>query len=109
MTTFGQRLAALFAALVLLSVVVAAPASAKPPTWSHKDAPVCGQQGGDRAGCTSVARAFYVDGVKYHAKTKGDLAHAAAAAQATYFHGPDIRTAYGITIQGDPSRVIAIV
>ncbi len=109
MIRFGQRLAAVLAALVLLSVVVAAPVSAKPPTWSHKDAAVCQQQGGGHAGCTSVARAFYVDGAKYHAKTKGDLARAAAAAQATYFHGPDIRTAYGITAQGNPSKVIAIV
>jgi len=63
MTTFGQRLAALFAALVLLSVVVAAPVTAKNPTWSHKDAAVCRQEADEHAGCTSVARAFYVDGV----------------------------------------------
>src|SRR4051812_45649611 len=109
MIRFGQRLAAVVAALVLLSVAVAAPVSAKPPTWSHKDAAVCPPQSHGQAGCTSVARTFYVDGAKYHARTMGDLARAAAAAQATYFHGPDIRTAYGITAQGNPSKVIAIV
>src|SRR5436190_1086106 len=105
---FGQRLAAVVGTLALLSVLVAAPAIARAPSWSHKDAHVCLQPGAGKAGCTSVARAFYVDGAQYHAKTKSDLAHAAAAAQASYFHGPDLRTAYGITAQGDPSRVIAI-
>ena len=109
MIGFGQRLAVVVAALTLLSVLVAAPAIAKPPSWSHKDTHVCLQERAGHAGCTSVARAFYVDGAEYHAKTKSDIAHAAAAAQSTYFHGPDIRTAYGITAQGDPSKVIAIV
>ena len=109
MIGLGQRLAVVVAALTLLSVLVAAPAIAKPPSWSHKDTHVCLQERAGHAGCTSVARAFYVDGAEYHAKTKSDIAHAAAAAQSTYFHGPDIRTAYGITAQGDPSKVIAIV
>ena len=109
MITFGQRLAAVAAASLLLSVVGAPPAAARAPSWSHRDAHVCGQAGAGQARCTSVARAFYLDGVEFDARTASDLATAAAAAQATWYNGTSIRTAYGITAQGDPSRVVAIV
>jgi len=110
MITFGQRLAAVVAAsLLLLSVVGAPPAAARAPSWSHRDAHVCGQPGAGQARCTSVARAFYLDGREYQARTESDFAAAAAATQTTWFHGPDLRTAYGITAQGDPSKVVAIV
>jgi Bacterial Ig-like domain (group 2) len=110
MITFGQRLAAVVAAsLLLLSVVGAPPAAARAPSWSHRDAHVCGQPGAGQARCTSVARAFYLDGREYQARTESELATAAAATQTTWFHGPDLRTAYGITAQGDPSKVVAIV
>jgi len=109
MNTVGQRLAAVVAASLLLSVVGAPPAAARAPSWSHRDAHVCGQAGAGQARCTSVARAFYLDGVEFDARTASDLATAAAAAQATWYNGTSIRTAYGITAQGDPSRVVAIV
>ena len=109
MITFGQRLAAVAAASLLLSVVGAPPAAARAPSWSHRDAHVCGQAGAGQARCTSVARAFYLDGVEFDARTASDLATAAAAAQATWYNGTRIRIAYGITAQGDPSRVVAIV
>ncbi|HEY5516610.1 MAG TPA: hypothetical protein VIK12_10440 [Pengzhenrongella sp.] len=110
MNTVGQRLAAVAAAsLLLLSVVGAPPAAARAPSWSHRDAHVCGQAGAGQARCTSVARAFYLDGVEFDARTASDLATAAAAAQATWYNGTRIRIAYGITAQGDPSRVVAIV
>ncbi len=48
-------------------------------------------------------------GTAYQARTESDLAAAAAAAQATYYSGTTIRTAYGITASGDPSQVVAIV
>ena len=110
MIRFGRRLAAVVAAaLLILSVVGVAPVLARAPSWSHRDARVCGQPAAGQARCTAVARAFYQSGRMYQARTESDLARAAAAAQATWFHGPDIRTAYGITAQGDPSRVVAIV
>ncbi len=109
MMRFGQRLAAVVAAFVLLTAIGAGPAIAKGPTWSHRDAAVCGAQAAGHARCASIARALYVDGDRFQAKSKSDIARAAAAAQTAYFHGPDLRTAYGITGQGDPSRVIAIV
>jgi subtilase family serine protease len=109
MNTVGQRLAAVVVASLLLSVVGAPPAAAGAPSWSHRDAHVCGQAAAGQARCTSVARAFYLDGVEFDARTASDLATAAAAAQATWYSGTSIRTAYGITAQGDPSRVVAIV
>ncbi len=110
----GQRLAAVAAAFsllsaFLLSAVGAPPVAAGTQSWSHRDARVCGQAGAGQAQCTAIARAFYQGGVGYGARTRADLAAAAAAAQATYYTGTSIRTAYGITAQGDPSKVVAIV
>ena len=110
MISFGQRLAAIVAtALLLLSVVGAASAAASVPSWSHRDAHVCGQPGPGQAHCTSVARTFFLDGRAYQARTESALADAAAAALATYYDGTSIRKAYGMTAQGDPSLVVAIV
>jgi hypothetical protein len=110
MISFGQRLAAVAAAsLFLLSVVAASPVAAKPPSWSHRDAHVCAQPGAGQARCNAIARAFYLDGHETATKTKSSLKVTAAAAQAIYFDGTSIRTAYGMTGQGDPSMVVAIV
>jgi len=106
---FGRRLAAVVAAALLLSIFAAAPAAARAPSWSHRDARVCGAVGADQARCTSIARTFYENGSAFHARTKSDLRVVPTAAQTTWFHGPDLRTAYGITAQGDPSKVVAIV
>ena len=109
MISFGRRLAALIAAALILSALVTSPVAARPPSWSHRDAAVCAQPGAGKARCTSIARTFYRDGQVYLARSESDLAHAADAAAQAWFHGPDLRTAYGISAQGDPSRVIAIV
>ena len=106
---FGRRLAALVAAALLLSIFAAAPVAAQAPSWSHKDARVCAATGADQARCTSIARTFYLNGTKFQAKTKSALRAVPTAAQTTWFHGPDLRTAYGITATGDPSKVVAIV
>jgi hypothetical protein len=106
---FGRRLAAVVAAALLLSIFVAAPAVARAPAWSHRDARVCGTTGSDQARCTSIARTFYLNGSAFHARTKADLRVVPTVAQTSWFHGPDLRTAYGITAQGDPSKVVAIV
>jgi hypothetical protein len=106
---FGRRLAAVVIASLLLVSVVGTPAAARAPSWSHQDAHVCGKPGAGQARCTSVARTFYFDGRAYEARTESALAAAAAAAQATYYSGTSIRTAYGLTAQGNPSRVVAIV
>ena len=109
MISLGRRLATVVSVSVLVFALGAAGAAAKPPTWSHRDAHVCAKAGSGQARCTSLARTFYVDGRAYHARNEADLARVAAEVQPTWFHGPDIRTAYGITGQGDPSRVVAIV
>ncbi len=111
MIRFGQRFAAIVAALLLLSVVAAVPAVAGRPTWSHRDQRVCGQPGADQARCSSIARTLYRNGRPFHAQTIAELAAAAAAADVTWFGGADLRTAYGIPADqmGDPSKVIAIV
>src|SRR4051812_4453157 len=110
MIRFGQRCAAVVAgALLLFTLIGAVPAAAKAPTWSHKDAHVCGQPGHARAHCTAIARTFYVDGQEAVTKTKSDLKRTAAAAAVSWFNGTRLRTAYGLTAQGDPSKVIAIV
>jgi hypothetical protein len=107
---FGRRLAVVLAAsFILLLAAGAAPATARAPIWSHRDARVCSESATGRAQCTAIARSFYLGGSQVGARTEGDLARAAAAAQTSWFHGPDLRTAYGITAQGDPSRVVAIV
>jgi subtilase family serine protease len=105
-----QRLAAIVAAALLLSVVAAAPAGADQPSWSHHDQRVCSEPGANQAECTSIVRSFYRNGRPFHARTEAELAAAADTAdQVSYFHGTDLRTAYGITGQGDPSKVVAIV
>ncbi len=104
-----RRPAAVFAATLFLLGLAATPAAANPPSWSHRDARVCGQAGHDDASCTSIARTFFVNGHRFEAHTKADLEALPMAAQPVWFHGPDLRTAYGITGQGDPSRVVAIV
>ena len=109
MIRFTRRLAAVVAAVLLLSVVGTPPAVATTPTWSHRDARVCGQAGPGQARCLSIVRTFYHDGHAVHARTESDLAAATPADQVTWFHGPDLRTAYGITGQGDPAWVVAIV
>src|SRR6478736_4416462 len=48
----SSRLAAVIAGCLLLLSVVAAPVVAKPPSWSHHDAHVCGQPGEGQASCT---------------------------------------------------------
>ena len=108
--TSGRRLAAAVAtSLLLLSVVGAPAASARSSSWSHRDAHVCAQPGAGQVRCTSVAREFYRNGRTYQSRSESALAAAAAAAQATYYNGTSIRTAYGMTAQGDPSLVVAIV
>jgi hypothetical protein len=111
MIRYGRRLAAVVSAsLLLLAMVGPTATDAKPPSWSHSDAHVCGPAKAGDATCMSVARTFYRDGKKVSAPTLGVLAaDASAADQVTWFHGTDLRTAYGITAQGDPSRVVAIV
>lgn len=111
MIRFGQRFAAMVAAVLLLSGVAAAPAIAQQPSWSHRDQRVCSQPGADQARCASIARTIYRNGRPFQARTKAELAAAAAAAGVGYFHGADLRTAYGIAVDqiGDPSKVIAIV
>src|SRR4051812_7689705 len=110
MTMIGsRRLAAIGAGALLLFSVAAAPVVAKPPAWSHSDARVCGQPGPGQARCTAIARTFSKDGHALHAQSPSSLDEATAAAASTYYTGITIRTAYGISGQGDPSRVIAIV
>src|SRR4051812_20322055 len=110
MIRFGHRVAAVAgAALLLLSLVGAVPAAAKAPSWSHKDAHVCGRPGPDQARCMAIARAFYVDGQQASTRTKSALKTTAAAAQASYYDGASLRTAYSLTAQGNPSLVVAIV
>jgi hypothetical protein len=107
---FGQRPAAVAAAVFfVMSVVGASPAIAQAPAWSHRDAQVCARPGPARARCTAVARTFYRDGRVYRAPNRSALAAAAAADGVGYYNGTSIRTAYGLTAQGDASRVIAIV
>src|SRR3954454_6121885 len=105
----SRRLAAIGAGALLLFSAAAAPVVAKPPAWSHSDARVCGKPGPGQARCTAIARTFSKDGRPVHAQTPAALDEATAAAASTYYTGITIRTAYGISGQGDPSKVIAIV
>ena len=112
MIRFGQRLAAAVAAsFLLLSVVGAAPAAARAPSsgWSHRDARVCRQPAAGQARCLAIARSFYRDGRKLKARTTSRLAAVTAAAEASWYDGTSIRTAYGITAVGNPATVVAIV
>src|SRR4051795_10382164 len=105
----SRRLTAIGAGALLLFSVAAAPVVAKPPAWSHSDARVCGQPGPGQARCTAIARTFSKDGRRVHTEAPLALDEATAAAGVGHFDGTTIRTAYGITGEGDPSRVIAIV
>ena len=78
-------------------------------SWGHRDARVCGQPGQSVASCNSVARILQRDGQNFLSKTLAELRDAARAAASVSYTAVGIRTAYGITAQGDPSRVIAIV
>src|SRR5262249_28611282 len=104
-----QRLVAAVAAASLLLVVAGPPVAAKAPAWSHRDARVCAPAANGHARCMSMVRSFAHDGRAYRATTDRALGVAAAATKTTWFHGPDLRTAYGIAAQGDPSKVIAII
>src|SRR3954452_13005781 len=110
MIRFGQRSAAVVAgALLLFTLIGALPAAAAAPTWSHKDAHVCGQPGQAHVRCQAIARAFYLDGQEVPTRSKSALKQTAAAAGVSYQTGKSLPTAYGLTAQGDPSKVVAIV
>jgi subtilase family serine protease len=113
MNTFVRKLAAVIAVAALVTLltapsVVAAGGSAG-SRWSHRDAHVCSQAAGDQAACTSIARVFYANGQEYLATTPAQLRAAARNAASVSYTAVGVRSAYGITGQGDPSRVIAIV
>jgi Bacterial Ig-like domain (group 2) len=104
-----HRFAALMAAAMLIAMLGASSIAAASPTWSHRDARICGSSAADQAACASVARVLYADGAAYHAKSPADLGRVAKAAASVSYTAVGVRKAYGITAQGDPSRVIAIV
>ncbi len=103
------RFAALMAAAMLIAMLGASSIAAASPTWSHRDARVCASSAADQAACASVARVVYADGAAYDAQSPADLGRVAKAAASVSYTAVGIRTAYGITAQGDPSRVVAIV
>ncbi|MHB8959960.1 MAG: Ig-like domain-containing protein [Candidatus Limnocylindrales bacterium] len=104
-----HRFAALMAAAMLIAMLVPSSTAAASPTWSHRDMRICGASAADPAACASVARVLYANGAAYHAKSPADLGRAAKAAASVSYTAVGIRTAYGITAVGDPSRVIAII
>ena len=112
-TTFVRKQAAVMAVAVMLALLGAPSAAAAGPgagpSWTHQDVHVCNPAGTDQAACTSIARVLYENGIPYQAATPAQLQAAARAAASISFTAVGIRTAYGITGQGDPSRVIAIV
>ncbi len=99
------------------AMVTAAPSLATAgPTWTFKDVTNCGNAAAGHAGCLSIRRDFFRDGVAYHPTSPADLARVAGLARAGAnpatsggFTAAGMRTAYGITGSGDASRVIAIV
>ncbi len=111
-TTFVRKQAALAAAAVMIALLAAPSAAAAGPgagqRWTHQDAHVCNPAAG-QAACTSIARVLYANGLEYHAATPAQLQAAARAAASISFTAVGIRAAYGITGQGDPSKVIASV
>jgi subtilase family serine protease len=109
MTAFVRRLAAFVAGSAMVALLVAPSALAAAPSWSHRDAHICGPGAADQAGCTSIARVLYANGLEYRAATPAQLKKAAQAAASVSYTAVGIRAAYGILGQGDPSRVIAIV
>jgi subtilase family serine protease len=112
-TTFVRKQVAVMAVAAMLALLVAPSAAAAGPgtgpSWSHQDVHVCSPTGTDQAACTSIARVLYANGLVYQAATPAQLQAAARAASSVSFTAANIRTAYGITGQGDPSKVIAIV
>lgn len=104
-----HRFAALMAAAMLIAMLGPSLTVAASPTWSHRDVRVCDASAAGQAACASVARVLYAGGAAYHAKSPADLGRAAKAAASVSYTAVGIRDAYGITAQGDPSRVIAIV
>ena len=112
MTTFVRKQAAVMAVAVMLALLGAPSAAAAGPgagpSWTHQDVHVCNPAAG-QAACTSIARVLYENGIPYQAATPAQLQAAARAAASISFTAVGIRTAYGITGQGDPSKVIAIV
>ncbi len=113
MTTFVRKQAAVMAVAAMLALLGAPSAAAAgpgaSPSWTHQDVHVCNAAGTDQAACTSIARVLYQNGLPYRAATPAQLQAAARAAASISFTAVGIRAAYGITGQGDPSRVIAIV
>lgn len=117
MTTFVRKQAAVIAAAAMISLLAAPSAAGASPgagpgaghSWSHQDVHVCSKSAAGRAACTSIARVLYADGLEYQAGNQSQLDNAARAAASVSYTAVGIRTAYGITGQGDPSRVVAIV
>ena len=105
----AYRFVALTAAAMLIAMLGPSATAAGSPTWSHRDSRVCGPSPVDQAACASFARVLYANGAQYHATSPADLGRAARAAASVSYTAVGIRNAYGITAQGDPSRVIAIV
>ncbi len=104
-----RRVTAAAAALLLMSGLIASTATAAAPTWSHRDARVCPPGTADTAACDSVARMLFQDGLPYVARSPQDFGRIAKPAASVSYTAVGIRTAYGITGVGDPSKVIAIV
>ena len=102
-----MAVAAVLALLGAPSAAAAGPGAGQ--SWSHQDVHVCNPTGTDQAACTSIARVLYANGLVYQAATPAQLQAAARAAASISFTAVGLRTAYGITGQGDPSKVIAIV
>lgn len=104
-----RRFSAVAAAALAVSLVGLPVVAAGAPAWSHRDARVCAHDAGDSVACQAVVRQLFAGGAAYHARTPGDLDRIAVPAASTSYTAVGIRTAYGITGTGDPSRVIAIV
>jgi hypothetical protein len=104
-----HRFAVVMTAAMVMSLVAAPSISASGTVWSHRDAKVCAPADPGSAACDSVARVLFVNGLEFHAASPADLRAAARPAASVSYSAVGIRTAYGITTSGDPSRVIAIV
>ncbi len=104
-----RRLAALLAVAMVFTLVAAPSVGATGPTWSHRDDHVCGPASAGSAACSSLARVLYQNGAEYRARSPRDLQTIARPAASVSYSAVGIRTAYGISGTGDPSRVIAIV
>jgi subtilase family serine protease len=113
-TNVSRRGAALIATIGLVASLVLATsgtviAAGSGFTWSHRDADACAAPGPGQASCNSVGRTFLRNGAIFSATSLADLLAAARAAASPSFSGSTLRTAYGVTAQGSPSSVIAIV